>query len=313
MGELCFRRVDESVVRRPKIDLRDKKILAMLSGDSRMPLSAIAKRTRVSRDTVDYRIQRMAKNGIILGFVVNVNLGFFGYSSYHVFMVVNTLDEKRKGELVAALVRHPNTRSVMEYHDTWDLEWVIVARGLREFDSILTGITDEFRDIVVRKDKLAIIRGFKSIQLPGALYRESMYPPMAQGVKRRLDADVDGKDVLLLQELSIDCRRSSYDLGRKLGISPDTVTYRIKRLVLGGVIFGFTVIPSLTALDYHLYTFCVNVKTFNLGNEMRFREFAASNANILRAVKVLGDWDLLIYVTTQSPESFHFTFKEAQH
>ena len=47
-----------------KIDKKDKKILVLLSEDSRMPVSEIAKKVQLSKDTVSYRIKRMVKEVI---------------------------------------------------------------------------------------------------------------------------------------------------------------------------------------------------------------------------------------------------------
>ncbi len=312
MPKSALSRVDELLEKKPKLDLRDKKILAMLSEDSRMPLTAIARKVRMSRDTVDYRIKRLASSGIILGFAPQINLGFFGYSTYHIFMVIDTLNEARKNALISALSGHPNTRSVMEYHDTWDLEWVLVARSLKEFDTILIEITKDFKDVINRKDKLAIIKGLKSIQLPGTLYRESQHSFRRTAKREKVKAAVDETDIELLRALSQNSRLSTYEIAKVTGISPDAVGYRIKKMVAGGIIYGFTILTNLSALNYHLYTFCINVRTFDVHNEMRFREFITQNPNILRAVKVLGDWDLLIYITADSQESFHQTFKETQ-
>ncbi|MBI2134217.1 AsnC family transcriptional regulator [Candidatus Woesearchaeota archaeon] len=311
MENILFGRVDEASARRTKIDLRDKKILSMLSIDGRMPLSAIARKIRCSRDTVDYRIRRLVKNGIILGFVPIINFSFFGFSTFHVFMVIHTLSDDRKMELIRTLSGHPNTRSVMEYHDAWDIEWVLIARSLKDFDSIIIDVTSRFSDIIVRKDKLILVRGMKSIQLPGTLYRENT-PVLKRKRERKEARVVDDGDLAILGMLSRNSRMSTYDISGEVGLSPDTVGKRIKRLVDSGIIHGFTIITNLNRLDYHLYTLCIDVRNFDLKNDMKFREFISSNPFVMRAVKVIGDWDLLIYVASDSPENFHLTFKQIQ-
>lgn len=305
-------RVNEAIVKRVKLDGKDKKILSILSEDGRIPLSVIAKRIRASRDTVDYRIKRLVKNGIILGFIPQINAKYFGYDTYHVFMVINTLNEERKNKLIDALVNHPNTRNLMEYHGTWDLEWVLIAKSLKEFDSTLIDLTNDFKDVIVRKDKLTIIKGFKSIQLPGIIYKESSYYLKRIAKKSKKRIKVDEIDIKILNALSRNARASTYGIAETLNLSSDAISYRIKKMVSGGVIYGFTILTNLSAIDYHWYTFCINVKTFDINNDMKFREFISSNPYVLRAVKVLGDWDLLVYIAADTTEAFHTTFKQIQ-
>ncbi len=302
-------RVNQSAAKPVKIDLKDKRILSMLAEDGRIPLSEISKKTKLSRETVDYRIKRLIKKGIVLGVIPQINLGYFGFNTYHVFMVTS-IGETRKQELIDTLVKHPNTRSLMEYHDAWDLEWVLIARSLREFDSILIDITNEFRDVILRKDKLTIIKGFKSIQLPVTLYQDYTHKKKERRPKEKIN--FDNNDLAILKALSINARQSTYDLSRIVSLSPDAISYRMKKMLTGGVIFGYSILINLTVLRFYLHTFCINVKTLGIQDEMKFREFISANPSILRAVKVLGDWDILIYVTSENLDSFHTTFKETQ-
>ncbi len=312
MENVQISRVNELEPSNVKVDLRDKKILSLLSEDARMPLSLISKRLRCSRDVVDYRIRRLVKKGIILGFVPMVNLAYFGYNTYHVFLVIRSSNSGMKQALINELVNHPNTRSVMEYHDSWDLEWVLVAKSLVEFDSIITDITGKFREVIVRKDKLTVIKGLKSIQLPGAIYRESSYLFKKKMEKQNLKSVVDKTDAKILMQLNNNSRKSTYDISKVLKISPDAVAYRMKKMHNSGVVFGFTILTNLNRLDYHLFTMCINIRNFDIRDEMRFREFISGNQCVLRAVKVLGDWDLLVYVTANSQEAFHQSFKGIQ-
>lgn len=304
-------RIDEFAKKPIKVDLKDKKILSLLSEDSRMPLSRIAKRIRLSREVVNYRIQRLLRKGVIKKFIPIINMERFGYGTFHVFFNINILNEERKNMLLNRLIEHPNTKSVMEYHDTWDLEWVLIAKTPQEFDWLLTELTKEFRGIIMQNDKLMLVRGYKSIQLPGEIYFEAGHK--FQRLKRKSkESKIDEKDIGILSLLSEDSRLSSYVIGDKVGLSADAVNYRIKKMLDNETIFRFTILTNLSLLNYHWYTLCLNLKTFDLNSEMRFRELISGNPSVLRAVKVLGDRDLLIYVTTESSKQLHLVFKHIQ-
>jgi len=293
----------------PRLDAKDRQILSLLSEDSRLPLTQISKKIRLSRDSVDYRIKRMQKNGIILGFFPIINLQLFKYSTFHVFMLMDELDRQKQKALISELKECPYVKSLMEYSDRWDLEVVFVARTVQEFDEVLTEIVSKYSDLILEKEKLQIIKGYNSIHLPNTyIQREDDFPCITKEHIQKVDCD--DKDILLLQMLSEDARLSTYKLGGKLGLSADAIIYRIKKLIKSNVIRKFTIMVNLTLLGYEWYTFCVQMKMFDKKNESMFKTFIEKHPYIMRAVKTLGAWDLMLNIVTESPRNFHKTVKQ---
>ena len=60
-----MKRIDIVYGEKVRLDAKDKKILSALYQDGRMPVSKIAKKTGLKRDSIVYRIKRMIKNDII--------------------------------------------------------------------------------------------------------------------------------------------------------------------------------------------------------------------------------------------------------
>lgn len=291
-----------------KVDARDKKIIAMLLGDSRMQASEIAKNVLLSRDAVSYRINRLVEQGVILGFVPKISLSAFGYNVFHVYLL---LDEKKKAKHAALanfLLTHPNTLSVMGYTDTWDTEWVVGAKNLREFDVIITGLLTQFSDVILETEKLAVIRTYTYGHAPGSLLGK-------EGTKNisASRVELDDKDLKLLLELCTNCRQSSYDLSRKVDMSPDAVVYRINGLKQKGVISGFTIVLNLSKLGYSWYTYAISFGKFDSNDEKKFGQFVIMHPHILRAVKVFGGWDVLLSISTSTLKEYHATVKQIKN
>ena len=72
-----------------KLDLKDKKILSLLSINSRIPLTQLSKKVALSRDAVNYRIKNYEKKGVIQGYRTMVDLGKFDYKANHLFIKLN--------------------------------------------------------------------------------------------------------------------------------------------------------------------------------------------------------------------------------
>lgn len=292
-----------------KIDLKDKKILSMLSENSRMPLNRIAKKVRLSRDSVDYRIKRLLREGVIMLFFPIINLEKFGYETFHIFFLVDEMDKKQQEEFLVFLRNSPNVKNIIEYSDRWDYEVVIVARNLREFDNIVNDITSKFPQLIFEKEKMQVIKGYNSIHLPLKFYEQSGY---AIGEENDVEKNikVDELDLKILEELCINCRTPSVKIAEKVNITADAVNYRIRKMADGNIIRKFTILINLSALNYHWYTLSLAMKTFTNDYDKKFKQFIITHPYILRAVKTLGVWDFLLYVVADSPKHFHSTVKQ---
>jgi|TARA_Y100000310_G_C20595264_1_gene770179 DNA-binding Lrp family transcriptional regulator len=303
-------RIDYDALEKPaKIDVKDKKILSLLSEDARMPFTQLAKAINLSRDATAHRVERMVKEGIILRFFPNINYDKLGHYTFHVFLLIDEMDKQEQDNLIADLKKHPNIISVIEYSDRWDLELVLLAKDLLEFDHVILEIAAKYPHIILEKDKLEIIRRYNSSFVP-PLIREKGHEMDAKVVRRAPPAKVDSVDLHILRLLAKDCRTSTYEIATELGVSADAVGYRIKNLLREEIIRNFTILVNLSKMKYHWYTFSVEMKMFDTRNEKKFESFLQKHKNIIRSVKTLGGWDLLLYVIVQNPREFHHIVKD---
>jgi Lrp/AsnC family leucine-responsive transcriptional regulator len=296
-----------------KLDLKDRKIMSYLSNNSRISLTQLAKKVGLKRDTVNYRIKRLLENQIILRFVPIIDFDRLGYSIYHAFILLDESDKKRQQEFIKELRNHPNTLWILEYSDRWDLEFTVLAKNLQEFDELITEINSRYSDIVVEKNKYATIKTYGISNLPRTFYEEITILKEAPFSKELKNLKLDKKDLKILKELSDNARVSTYKIGDKIGLSPDAVNLRIKRMIRNRIIRKFTAIFDLSKLDYFWYTFAVQMKHVDSKTEKIIKELAATHPNIIRVAKTLGTWDLLFNIVAEKPGAFHKTVKEIKN
>ena len=292
-----------------KLDLKDKKILSMLSENSRKPLNSIAKKVRLSRDAIDYRIKRLVKDGVIMQFFPIINLEKFGYETFHIFFLIDEMDKKQQDEFLLFLKHNQYVKNIIEYNDRWDYEVVLVARSLREFDDVVSQITSRFPQLIFEKEMMQVIKGYNSIHLPLKFYEQSGHKLQEEYISDK-DVKIDEIDVKILEILCENCRISSVKIAERVDLTPDAVNYRIKKMIDGNVIRRFTILVNLSALNFHWYTFSLSMKTFTMEHDHKFKQYVITHPYILRAVKTLGVWDFLLYVVADNPRHFHSTVKE---
>ena len=69
-----------------KIDLLDRKIIYHLDLDARQSVSAIAKKLKVPKQTISFRINRLTKNNIIKGYYALINTSLIGMFFTKIFL-----------------------------------------------------------------------------------------------------------------------------------------------------------------------------------------------------------------------------------
>jgi DNA-binding Lrp family transcriptional regulator len=71
--------------------------------------------------------------------------------------------------------------------------------------------------------------------------------------------DIDLKDRKILYELDLNCRQSNARIGKKVGLSKEVVTYRIKRMDEEGVIQNYWAAINTYKLGYYVFRIYINL------------------------------------------------------
>ena len=143
-----------------KIDLdqTDKAILDELVSDSRKSIVEIAEKTKLSVDTVRYRIKAMEKSGIIKGYKCLLNASKVGFTTCKAFVFFKNITDTKKKEFIDYCKHLNNTINIITTFAPWDLEIMFETQDYEEYFRIMDDIKNKFNDI---------IRFYESIMITG--------------------------------------------------------------------------------------------------------------------------------------------------
>ena len=81
---------------------------------------------------------------------------------------------------------------------------------------------------------------------------------------------IDLKDRKILYELDYNCRQSNTQIGKKVGLKKDVVSYRINKLEKEGIIKNYYTVIDAYKLGYYLFRYYINFQyvTPDLRKEM---------------------------------------------
>jgi Lrp/AsnC family leucine-responsive transcriptional regulator len=130
-----------------KIDETDKKIIEAYASNVRQSALEIAKKLRVSPDTIRSRIKNLINKKIIVGYMLGINLEKAGYTGYRVDFQLKSA--KRLKELYQYFKFHKNIYQINKSIGGADLEIETIVKNQQELLQLIDDIKEKFNDTVM--------------------------------------------------------------------------------------------------------------------------------------------------------------------
>ena len=272
------------------MDLIDKKILCELDANCRMPLTQMAKKLRIGRNVLDYRIKKLEKEKIITNYICSVSMGKLGYKNYKIYCKMKSMKPTREKEFITFIKNEKKVIHFIKTEGSFDYAFVIAAKTIQDLDLFLTEFKTNFNDIL-SDYILSIIVSSKIFKLNKLLLEENKEPIKFDSRKEDLgEVELDEKDKKILQIISQKANMSIVELSEKTGYSIEVVKYRIKNLT-STVINSFRAIIDMSKLGYFHYVLMLKVRNAKIDEETNLVSWCVNKTNSMYLTKRLGSFD----------------------
>ena len=289
-----------------KIDKRDRKILALLDFNARISNAEIARKLRISKEAVLYRIKNLEARGIIKQYYAIINPSKLGYYYCRLALKLQNLTQKIEKDMLEWLKQNKKVAYLGICEGYYDLAIGYWAKDVFEFENFVDTFVNKFSKYILEKE---ISIGTKVWQFPFSFLNGQTRKKMITGGKVE-EEKIDNRDRKILVELTKNCRQSYEEIGSKLRLSGKAVKYRIKELIRKGIIVGFR-----TWIDYAKFGF-MNTKVFLLLKDVdkekmeNFISYLSNLKNIIYITKSVGRYDLEFEILTKSRTEFYEIMKK---
>jgi DNA-binding Lrp family transcriptional regulator len=122
------------------MDATDQQLLSLLRDNARTPVTALAKALRVSRATVQNRIDKLEKEGLIVGYTVRLKAGAEADPHRIRAWMTVAVEGNRARQVLQALRGEPNVQTLHTTNGRWDIIAEVRADTLEQFDRTLDRI-----------------------------------------------------------------------------------------------------------------------------------------------------------------------------
>lgn len=280
-----------------KLDEFDQKILVLLAENSREPVTSIAKKVKLRRENVNYKLGRLIKEGIIKSFDIGLNEVFLKLSHYVVYLELLGLDEETGEKFYSFLNNHKNISWVGTTAGKWGIVFDIYTDDKIDVETILDDIYTNYgknigENILLKlKNSRNFNKKILGINITDSIEKNSRNISFGDLL--------DEKDKKILAMLNEDSRISLVEMSKKINLTANGINNRIKAMEKMGVIGGYSITLDWKKFSYEWYGFSLKQLKYNREFENSFIDYLKNNPSIIFYYKYIGgkwDYDLGVIV-----------------
>jgi DNA-binding Lrp family transcriptional regulator len=121
---------------------------------------------------------------------------------------------------------------------------------------------------------------------------------------------LDLKDRKILYELDINSRQSFHEIAKKVGLSKDSVIYRIKKLQEVGIIKQFHTVIDVGKLGFISFRLYLKLQNTTPDKEQEIIDFFKNQKIVTWLVSIDGEYNLGMWILTKSIKEMNKLWKE---
>jgi DNA-binding Lrp family transcriptional regulator len=281
-----------------RLDIKDLQILHEMDTNCRQPIIEIAKKVRLSKDTVLYRIRKLEKEKIILRYQAYINHGKLGYMSTRInIKLQNTTPEKEK-EIIEFINNQPIVGFFASVEGNIDLMIWVLVKSVNELNNFWNNLTERYQNYM-EKTETGIYT--KIVHYPRAFFlknkkntKQMIFTSMDEKEK------VDKTDLEILKILTKNARENIVSIAQTLKLSTKTISARIKGLEKRDIIRGYTALFNLEIMGILYYKIYFDFQNTNPEQLKRLDQFMLIHPNIIYRDYVIGGHSCEIEVQIRS-------------
>lgn len=285
------------------VDAKDKRILLALLKNARLPISRLAKETQLSREIVQYRMQKLERQGIIKAYLARIDQSLFCSGVATMLCKLVNYDRQRFDEMERFLADHREVNWAAELCGIADLAITFLYKDTQDLAGIVASITD-FLGKNLKEHQLSLYIDEYKFDRSGLIDKKAavIHRPTSFTNHRLLALDTDDK--IILAALANDCRTPNTAIAKHTSITEDMVRLRIKKYERDGLIKGYTIAIDPQAMGLETYYMGLQFEQMDGKTTAKIQEYVRAHPWVLFCARTAGKYNIVISLATR--DRLHF-------
>ena len=290
-----------NIMEKIKLDLTDRKILAELDKNCRIPNSTLGKKVNKSREAVKYRIQQLQNRGIIEKFITSINPNKLGYYMFKVYLKLENIPEERE-KFFEELKQNKDIYWLGISDGAFDCVFAILSRSIIGYYQQINALLSRWEHLVISK--------ILGTMVDTKQYNKKFFTNDTQGTYVVFGGDVvhnkvDDLDYKILTILANDARIPLAQLARKVNSTIEIVRGRIKRLEEKEIILNYRIAVDFNKLGLEFFKMFIYFRTVSEKDERSLAEWMRTHPKALYYIRSLAPWEMEPEFVVESYKEFN--------
>jgi len=290
-----------------ELSKKDKDILFELSLNGRASLTALAKKVKLSKQVVSYRLNQLEKNKVILGYHAITNIYMLGRTHYRVFAKYQNMSSEKEEEFISYLMNHPKIVWIAYFDGDLDVAFLVWVNNIREFEEVYDEINEKY-GIYFQEKNFSIATKIEYLKYKFLSNKKDTSSLIFGDCFS--DYKLDQLDKNIIKELNLNGRVTLVELANKYNSSAKVIKTRIDKLLKEKVIVGFNVKINHNLIGYTHRKVMMKLNDTSKNKIKQLSSYLKNHKNAIFIVKPIGDHDFEFELMTESNEEFHQIIKD---
>lgn len=326
MTEKLSQNMAKSSENSPKLDVYDRKLIYYYSKNCRLPLNKLAKLIGRSKDTINYRLEKLKQEGIIQGNALVINPVLLGHDFFQLYLKFQNLTLEKESEILTHLKNFKANNIVMKTSGLWDMYILLDAGHALQFGDFLQYIRNYCGPYL--KDFFFLIESkeyvftnipkilFKDLKIESFIYdkEDSSFQKMLSNVPTEFEhgkyIKCTGPELELMKLLDENIHIGLKELALKLKISVFQTKSLIKNLIKKDMISAFWPTFDFSKLGFEYYIVFIQTNNISKETDLQLKQYFMNQPNMLRAVRTIGSYDITLFVAVYNQAELYNIIKE---
>ena len=282
------------------LDNKDILIMWELSKNSRQPIAKIAKKVKVPKETVNYRIEQLVKLGVITKFYAIADSSIFGLSFTETYIKLKGIPKDVEEECIQKLQKHPYMCWLVTTSGRFNLLCTFLTKNRLQFYECYNYIRLLFGDYLKELEFNLPVEGDHFTYPFFKNFNQSSIKVLTPRITHE-SPKLDGSQIKLLQFLTDNSRMSIRNISIKLGITEKTARSKIKWLEKNRYIHSYTTLIHPGRVGYFFYVMLIKLKF----PDPNLETYLKNIPEIFFLVKGIGFIDLKVEFYTNSEKRIY--------
>ncbi len=291
-----------------RLDQKDKQILYLLDVDARQHNSEIARKVKLSKDAVGYRIKNMEKAGLIRGYTTIIDSAKLGYIWYRAYLNLMDTTPKILDEFVEILKKEPNVCWIAKVDGQWNFIFTIWVKSNKEFrefynNKLMLGFKRYIKDRLI-----CPVTSYFHLGRSYILEKEKAQKTEIVGGGEK--EHHDNIDLEILKIISNNARAQLISIAKEVKLDSMTIHNRIRKMEEKGIIQGYKVDLDFNLLKREFYSVKINLN--DMSNIKKLENYTKTIPELTNITEAVGSFDFEFDLEVENSEQYHKIISELQ-